>query len=223
MFAPIEGESHFINEKEVLFSLNAVFQIESIDSDEQYQVWKVRMIVTDEGSKYVDEFLKAAVTTEQKISYTSLMFYSHVLWYEFYQLDKAKEYFQNLIKTLSRDHPDFPIIYYQLGCICHKKEQCSEALANLQHARDLLCMLEQEKSEQMSLVWHVMGKVYCDTGDLDESLDCSQRALSIWDPNVEHIEKAHTIEYIAKAYERKNITDYCDKILDYYTQALTMY
>jgi tetratricopeptide (TPR) repeat protein len=84
-------------------------------------------------------------------------------------------------------------------------------------------MLEQEKSERMELIWHFMAKVYCDKGDLDKSLVCSQRASSIWDSDVEHIGKAPTIEYIAKAYERKNRTDYYDQILCYYTQALAMY
>ncbi len=79
------------------------------------------MIATDEGSKYVDEFLKATMTIEEKKSYTPLMFYGT----SFIEWIKQK----NTLKTLSIDHPDFPIIYYELGCICHKKEQCSEALA----------------------------------------------------------------------------------------------
>jgi len=79
ILAPIEGESNFVDEKEVLFNLNAVFIIESIDFDEKHQVWKVRMTAMDDGSRYVDKFLEAAAMTEERKLYTPLIFYDHVL------------------------------------------------------------------------------------------------------------------------------------------------
>ena len=181
------------------------------------------MVASDEGSRYVDRFLEGAINTGDKKSYSPLVLYGYALWSEFYQVDKGKAYFLNLVKTVTKNHPALPIIYFELGCICHKKIEWFEALEYLACARDLLYIVKQEKWESMARVWHVMGKVYCDKGNLDESLEFLQRVLFVWDPKVEHIGKAHTFEYIATAYKCKDATDYYDIVLNYYNQALAMY
>ncbi|CAF2848365.1 unnamed protein product [Rotaria sp. Silwood2] len=121
VFAPIETESSFNSEREVLFSLNTIFKIKSIDFDDVFQVWKVIMITTDDRTKYMDEYLQLAATEERKL-YTPLTYYGHVLWYEHQLVDKGVTYFQTLIKKLPVDHPDLSVVYNELGCAYHKKK-----------------------------------------------------------------------------------------------------
>ena len=106
--------------------------------------------------------------------YTPLTFYGHVLWYEFYQIDKGETYFRRLVETLPINHEDRPIAYYELGSIFHKKEDWSQALQNLILAQDLLYTLNKDESELMALVWCAMGETYKNIGDLNVSLDYLQ-------------------------------------------------
>ncbi|CAF1174508.1 unnamed protein product [Rotaria magnacalcarata] len=223
IFALIEGESNFIDEKEVLFSLNAVFTIKSIDFDDKYQVWKVVMSPSDDGARYVNRFLEAAATAEDWKFYTPLTFYGHVLWYEFYQVDKGEAYFRRLVETLPSSHSDLPTVYYELGSIFHKKKDWSQALQNLIVAQDLLYTLNKGEAEMMALIWHAIGEAYKDKGDLNASLDYLQRALHVWKSDYEYVRKAHTIECIGQVYELISAIDHQNIISEYYSKALGVY
>ncbi|CAF4659100.1 unnamed protein product [Rotaria sp. Silwood2] len=222
IFASIDSESDFIDEKEVLFSLNTEFKIESIDYDDQRQLWIVRMIASTDGSRYVNDFLESARTEEKNI-FTPLAYYGHIIWYEFQQLEQGEKYFQTLIKTLPADHPELSIIYYELGSLYQKKKEWFAALQNLTYARDLLPNSENKHNELIAMVWLTMGEVYSATGDLDMSLDYFQKALSIWNSNHSYLRKARTLECISKVYELKNPKHYQEIILDNYNKALDIY
>lgn len=223
VFAVIEGDSNFIDEKELLFSVNAVFIIKSIDFDDQFQIWKVIMSASDDGARYVNQFLEAVTTAEDWIFYTPLIFYGHLLWYDFCQIDKGETYFRRLVETLPVDHPDRPIAYYELSSIFHKKKDWSQALQNLILAQDLLYAMKKGESLLMALVWHAIGENYKSQGDLNASLDYLQRALSLWDSDHDYIRKARNIECIGHVYEHIDAIDHKNIIFEYYSKALCIY
>ncbi|CAF1000108.1 unnamed protein product [Didymodactylos carnosus] len=57
VFADIDKYSGMQGEKEVLFSLGAVFKIDNIYFDYNYNYWKIQMTATEDGSKYTQEYL----------------------------------------------------------------------------------------------------------------------------------------------------------------------
>ncbi|CAF1294014.1 unnamed protein product [Didymodactylos carnosus] len=58
VFADIDQYSSMRGEKEVLFSLGAVFKIDSIQYDAHQRLWVLKMTTSDYGSKSVYEHLK---------------------------------------------------------------------------------------------------------------------------------------------------------------------
>ncbi|CAF4929666.1 unnamed protein product, partial [Rotaria magnacalcarata] len=46
-------------EQEVLFGLGTTFKVESIEMDEALNLWRIRLITTDEGAQQTHDYIQA--------------------------------------------------------------------------------------------------------------------------------------------------------------------
>ncbi|CAF1415093.1 unnamed protein product [Rotaria sordida] len=114
------------DEEEVLFSLNSLFVIVSVDFDEKLQLWKVQLKTTDERSKSVAEYYKSI---QQGVDYySSMIYFGRLLVYELGQIDQAEKYFQILLKSLPSDHSNIASVHNWIGVVHDKRHNLDLAL-----------------------------------------------------------------------------------------------
>ncbi|CAF0863240.1 unnamed protein product [Didymodactylos carnosus] len=101
IFADIDKYSRMKGEQEVLFSLGAVFKIDSFEFDSLVQLCKSRMTATDEGSHDVEGYLKVQQREMDEISSTIL--FGRILMNDMDQTKKAEKYFFKLLQTLPNE------------------------------------------------------------------------------------------------------------------------
>jgi hypothetical protein len=103
-FADIENESLIKTEEEIIFNRNSIFKIHSVQFDSRLKLWKIQLNTTDEESQKVQGYLKLA--KQQMEVYSPIIYFGRLLLDELGQVDRAKEYFEMLLKSLPSDHPD---------------------------------------------------------------------------------------------------------------------
>ena len=220
IFADISRQSEFKFEKEVLFSLGAVFRIDAYDFDDVLSIGKLTLTATDEGSDILKEFLEAQKT--QLEVYSPMIYFGRLLMIGSTDIDRAEIYFRALLKTLPNNHPDIAEVYNQIGimrCLRHKKE---EALELFEKALEIRRNTFGEKDIRIAYSMNNIGSVHNEWKEYDRAFDCYQRALQI-------IDSAQLGDGIFKAVLIQNCgilkhrTDDREAALSYYTAADEMY
>lgn len=117
--ADISHLSQNKDEEEILFNLGTVFKILSVTNDSILNIWKIEMIPIDNAYKNFDDFLNLKIN-EMK-SYGSSIAFGRLIFYELGQTEKAKAYFDMLLKSLPNDHENCPSVYHNLGSIYRRK------------------------------------------------------------------------------------------------------
>ena len=112
-FADISQISQFPDENEVLFSLGSTFRILSIDLDEVFQHWIVRLDATDDGSDRIHEYCQLA--NYDLHSTSPMIYFGTILNENLDQADRAVRYFCELLRLVGKNHPELPEIYDGLG------------------------------------------------------------------------------------------------------------
>jgi len=181
-FADITHQSEFQSEREVLFSLGAVFRIDKCEFDETCSMGKLLLTATDEGSETLQSYLDAQ--KHQLQVYTPLIYFGRLLMNEMNQIDRAREYFEMLLKTLPSDHPDMPDVYNQIGAAYYMNtgELCgrlSQALEMFEKALKMRQNMYGDNDIRVALSLNNIGSVYNDRGEYDRALDCYQHGLQI--------------------------------------------
>ncbi|CAF1466751.1 unnamed protein product [Rotaria sp. Silwood1] len=138
IFADIDTYSRMQGEREVLFSLGAVFIITEIKYDLCINVWKVYLTAIDEGSKEKSEYLKF-IKKQMETDYSPTILFGDLLWRNMGEFDKAEKYFKILLKSLPYDHEDIPSVYHQMGNIFFEKGELNVALDFYAQAYGLRC------------------------------------------------------------------------------------
>ncbi|CAF3681048.1 unnamed protein product [Rotaria sp. Silwood1] len=88
--------------EEVLFNVNSLFKIHSINFDSTLGLRKVEFNTTE-------EYLKLAESQIQ--DYIPIIYFGRLLMYELGQVDRAENYFNMLLKSLPSDHPHIASVY----------------------------------------------------------------------------------------------------------------
>jgi hypothetical protein len=93
VFADIDKYSRMRGEKEVLFSLGAVFKIDSVEYDDTHRLWQVTITATDEASANVQDYLKLQREQMEDVNLSPTILFGALLWGDLGQIDKAEKYF----------------------------------------------------------------------------------------------------------------------------------
>jgi tetratricopeptide (TPR) repeat protein len=220
IFADVAGRGRMEGEEEVLFNLNSLFKIHSVNFDSTLNLWKVQLNATDEGAEKVEEYL---TLSKQQMEETSpIIYFGRLLWNELGQVDQAGKYFNMLLKSLPADHPDIAAVYNNIGNVHDQRDELNLALKNYEIAYEIRRKHLLPNHPHIAGSLNNIGNNYKRKGNYDLALDYYRKALEIAEINYpdNHISKAMTIENIGRVYS--GIKDY-DTALTYFSRALEMY
>ncbi|CAF1314566.1 unnamed protein product [Rotaria sordida] len=212
IFADINQFSEYPDEQEILFDLNACFEIESIEENKSLQI--IKMTVSNEGQKITKVFIEL---TEKETEEQSVSIVFGRLLCNLGEYDKSQKYFQQLLND-SNDE-DQAWIECNIGRVLHLKGEWQEAREYYDSAYDRMMKNKPARIKDSAGVLNNIGIILDDQGKYDEALDYHQRALKIR-------EKFHPSDHISIAASLNNIganlydQGKYDEALDYHQQAL---
>ncbi|CAF4586003.1 unnamed protein product [Rotaria sp. Silwood2] len=220
IFADIENQTCLKGEEEVLFSVNALFKIRSVDFDLTLDIWKVESTATDEGSHKIQEYLTLA--KHELDDYTPIIYFGRLLFYSSGYVDRAEKYFQMLLKSLPFDHEDTAAVYNQIGAVHDLKDELDLALENYELAYQIRQARLPSDHPHIAASLNNIGGIYKTKRDTDRAMDYYKKALNVQQKNYpgDHVHKAMTMENIGRVHTDKN--DF-DTALLQLSRALDMY
>jgi tetratricopeptide (TPR) repeat protein len=195
--------------KEILFYINSLFTLESIEYDAINNLWIIKMTASKDEKKWMNEYLK---WMEKEMDYySSIIYFGHILWNELGQINQAEKYFQILLKSLSNDDKDIPSIYIELGNINVEIEEYNLALNNYQYALDIHQKQISKNYIRIGLSLNNIGVVYKHMRNIDQAIDYYRQSLDIYETkclkNESNFYRANTIENLGLVYRDKNDFD----------------
>ncbi|CAF3985511.1 unnamed protein product, partial [Rotaria sp. Silwood2] len=221
IFADTEKYSRMKDEKEVLFSVGAVFIITQIQYDALMNLWKIQMKATDDGWKQVDEYL-ITIRKQMEEEYSPTILFGCLLWRDIGEINRAEKYFKTLLKSLPNDHADIPSLYHQMGNVYYAKNDFDTALDYYTLGYNLRCQYLPSDHYQIAASLNNLGIVYEDKQNYDQALEYCKQALAIYEKNYpgDHLNKAKAMMNHGVVLRRKK--DY-DNALEYLTKSLEMH
>jgi tetratricopeptide (TPR) repeat protein len=207
VYADIEKNSRMKGEDEVLFALNALFKIGSVTFDSILNIWRVKLVATDEGTEKVQEHI---TSIKQRLDeYPPIIYFGRLLIKELGQVDRADKYFEMLLKSLPSDHADIAAVYNQIGNVHDRRGDLNSALKNFKLAYEIGQKQLVPNYQQLAGSLGNIGRIHRSKGNFDQALDCYRQVLDIGDKNYpgDHIHKAIVIESIGVVLGDKNDFD----------------
>ncbi|CAF4830286.1 unnamed protein product [Rotaria sp. Silwood1] len=171
-FADIDQYSDNPYEQEVLFDLNACFQIESMQENES--VHTITMNLSNEGQKVTKDYIELIQKQTEQIS-ISIVFGR--LLCDLGEYDKSQKYFQYLFN--SSQNEDRSWIEFNIGRALDYKGEWDEAREYYDHAYDRMMKSKPARVKDSARVLNNIGVILDNQGKYDEALDYYQRALKI--------------------------------------------
>ena len=127
-FSNVGEHTRFPGEEEVLFSIGAIFRIESVQemTDDLGRVWLVTISLVDERAE--QELNDLYEHLKLQIGETSSLLILAGFLFQMDNLTAAEHYYNLLRDELPKDHPEHPIVLNNLGRIAHETNRTPEAL-----------------------------------------------------------------------------------------------
>lgn len=203
----------------IIFNIDTIFKINSIEYDTSFQLWKINLINDNIYQNKIQTYFQSI---KNFINDKTFLIFFGQLFIQLDRLNQSEIYFQILLNSLSADHEDIASIYNQIGNFLADKGQLKLALDNYQHAYDIRQQRLSSNHPHIAISLNNIGLIYKDQGDLDKALDYCQKALIIDEINYpnNHLFKAMTIENIGGIYKEKHLFSIAE---NYFLRALNMY
>ena len=210
--ASIVHLSEHPDEEEILFDLDAAFQLQSITRDQSSNVVLVKMKAVDEGSTITKEYI------EQHHKYMSrgsvVLVFGHLLA-EIGEYDKSQNYFERLLKNPNNE--DISFIYYYLGVNRYYQGDYESALKYYQESYERLISAVPAREGATAFVLNDIGSIFKIRGQYDTALDYFQRGLKISETHSNYHIVASLLENIGTIYRIKGDSD---RALTYHKRCL---
>jgi tetratricopeptide (TPR) repeat protein len=218
IFANIELFSQIPDEKEVLFSIGAVFKINNVYFDEEINLWKINLQATDEGREHIDQYIEYQ---KKQLEETSVNIIFGDILIDIGQYSKSEMYFKSLLETLPIDHEDRIACYQHVARAQHFQGKLNEALDSYQQVYGM----QHEKCDNLNKTDYLfcLGAVNTDFGRYQDAMNFFQDALKMTKKNLfpinDHSELAHILNGIGWVYGKQG--EY-NNALSFRIQALEM-
>ena len=199
-YADVSAYARYPDEKEILFTLNSLFRILSIEFDAITQVWNVKLRATDESIQDIKEYSR---WMEQQMSDRSpIIQFGWLLANELGQVDRAAKYFQMLLQSLPNDDPNLAGAYNGLARVYSERNELNLALENYQKAYEIRQARLPPDSPEIAGSLHNIANILREKGDFESAIGYFQQALNIEgknDPD-DHQQKATILQNMGNAY-----------------------
>ncbi|CAF1350606.1 unnamed protein product [Rotaria sordida] len=215
IFADITELSDNPKEAEVLFDINACFEIKSFQEDKSFQI--INMKLSNEGPKIAKDFLES---TRKEIEGTSDSIIVGRLLCDLGEYDESQKYFEQLLDKSNNE--DRPWIEFNIGRALDFKGQWKEAEKYYNCAYNLMMEDGSKRLKDAAHVLNSMGNVLHRHKKDDEALGCHQKALKIQEKYYpsNQADIATSLNNIGKILTRQ---EKHTEALEYYQQASTIY
>ncbi|CAF1323725.1 unnamed protein product [Rotaria sordida] len=219
IYADITNYSRIPDEKEVLFHIGAVFQINSVSYDNELNLWSVHLSASDDGKGYIEQYIKLQ---EQELEETDASLLFGCILIDIGEYSRSEIYFRKMLNTLSQnDHEMLSICYQYLGRSLHYSGKLDEALHYYELAKYIqIDILKLTISINHAYNLFYSGCISVEKGEYNLAMTHFQDALHIerilFKDNYHRIIPS-TLRGIAWTYEKKG--EY-NNSLKYYQQAL---
>ncbi|CAF1685891.1 unnamed protein product [Rotaria magnacalcarata] len=214
IFADIAELSDNPAKAEVLFDINACFEIKSFQEDKPFQV--IKMKLSNEGQKITKKFVES---TNKEIEGTSNSIVIGRLLCDLGEHDESQKYFEQLLDSSTDE--DRAWIEFNIGRALDCKGQLKEAEKYYIRAYNRMIEDGPKRFKDAAHVLNSRGDVNYRHEKYDEALKYNQMALEIQEkccPS-DHVDIAKSLMNIGKNLTRQ---EKHDKALDYFQQASTV-
>jgi len=215
-FADITTFSYFPDESEVLFMLGSIFQLISIDYNDD-RIWIIHMTLSsgnDHDLRPIFEHMKNQHSQDQ----TDLLSFGHVLR-DMGKFDEAENYYRRLLDSLPTDSQELGRCYHALGIIAYEKGDYESSLN--WHESALKIKLHSLKSDDPHLAnsFNSIGTIYEKKKDYSRALESFHKSLIILEQSFgnDHPKVAICLNNMAGIYQ---IEKRYNEALDYNQKAL---
>ncbi|CAF1353088.1 unnamed protein product [Adineta steineri] len=219
VFADIGQKSCMKDEKEVLFTLNSLFRILSVDFDSKLGTWNIKLITEDENVENVErhfEYIQEGIEY-----YSPVIYFGRILFYDLDRKDYTKIYFEKLLKSLPPDHPDIPFVYKWMGFL-HCKTKLNLAATYYEKAYTLRLKILPKDHLHIANSLHDFAHLAEEKKEFGQALKYYEEALSIYDSNCNNVcrYKASAMKDMGVVYKKKGELK---SALDYSFRALEIF
>jgi tetratricopeptide (TPR) repeat protein len=159
-FAPIKSFSCFEEEDEVLFTIGAIFKVQSVEQHEN--MWHVQLQLSKQQNELYEELSKHMM--KQIGSEPSPSAFGWFL-YRTSEFDKAERFAQLLLQQLPPDHKEVGHIYNLLGLINKDRNRLQQAVDCYEKALEVFSHGSQPDSPQVIATHYNTGMAYLAIGD----------------------------------------------------------
>jgi tetratricopeptide (TPR) repeat protein len=186
-FATLDNVSYFSDlEKEILFSMYAVFRIIELNEIEE-RLWQVSLTLTSDN----DEQLKyLTVQMREEIGEGTGWHRLAHLMIKMGEFDNAQEVYKTLIEVTSDDSFEyFAYLHHQLGYINNEKGDLATALFYYKRCLDIYLTHLPSDNPTLSPTYANIGLILKKKGDLDGALKHYQHSLNtdLRDPQIDQL------------------------------------
>jgi tetratricopeptide (TPR) repeat protein len=172
IFGDVSQFSEYSNEQQVLFDLNVVFRVESIEEDGSVQI--IRMTPSSDGEMITKNYIEIIhQATEQK----SIAFLLGILLCDIGKFHESQKYFEELLND-PKD-ADVAWIEFNIGTSLQCQNKLKEAREYYDRAYDRMIYEEPIRIKGSVYVLNNIGVILRHEGKSDVAHDYYQRALKI--------------------------------------------
>ncbi|CAF1476857.1 unnamed protein product, partial [Rotaria sordida] len=160
-YASVRNLTDFAEEEEILFSVGAVFRILSIaqDLNDSNKTWHIKLELTVEKDlEPLHKYFRELISVEVNINLTILGKFFRLMG----DFNRALRYYDMLIKQLSSDNEQLPLIYNNLGTAWCAKGDWQQALKCYNQAKNLLESIPTvpNKEHTLTLIYQGFTGIY---------------------------------------------------------------
>ncbi|CAF1316569.1 unnamed protein product [Didymodactylos carnosus] len=180
-FANISSFSAYKTEEEILFSMGALFRLDSVKQEDN--LWCIHLTMS---KSKLDPQLKLLFDyTKQEIGSTRTTFSTYGKFLAFMsEFDSSIRYFNQLLAQLPDDHCDLPTIYNDLAYAYRESHQYDKALewynkAIQRREQQKAFMPTDDHNLDLAQSYSDVGWLHMNLGNHAQALDCHNKALAI--------------------------------------------
>lgn len=169
-FASIGDFSYFVSEDEILFTIGALFQIDSIEPFPTF--WLVKLILVDETNEDIKEVNNDLLNEIGDLPSTMTL---GSFLIEMKDFNRAEKYHRILLEQLPLNHKDLAMIYNHLGIIYSGRDKQAEAI---EYYNKAVTIAEKEKDYLYLVYIYVnIANYFTDKYNHQTSLDYCMKAI----------------------------------------------
>ncbi|CAF1353362.1 unnamed protein product [Didymodactylos carnosus] len=206
-FYNIKDLSYFQAEDEILFSIDTIFKLISVEEhcNNDVRVWLFELKLIDKIDNDELDGLYKYFKDQFSGETTSYGILASIL-YEMGESEKAEKYSRILLEQLPPDDPGIGVIYSNLGTLYAKKNMLTDAFKMFDKAIDFYSSTNlihySNKEHFLSIAYTNIASAHLDNGNYTEALKTYEKALDMQTkilPSI-HAHLVNTYNNIASVY-----------------------